>query len=183
MKMISSHSWTPCSPCHIFESNILISCEDICTVAHSQKGDKAHPRQGVKDESMSNSVRHISMGWDDEYDVTCRYPSLLTTTTKHNECPPKPSMIGYEDPPGLMDNDEAHQHPWCPLPGLTNIYSHDSHQHHWQVPITRIDEQPWPPTTTIDKRQQGPITTIDEWPWVPTMTNGHGQPWRLENGQ
>ena len=112
----------------------IIADEDICTVAHSLKGDKAHPRHCVKDERPSNAVQHIPIGWGDEHGVTRHCLSLLTTPTKRNEHPPQPSTIGQDDPPpGSMVDDE------CPLAS------------------TKF-------TTRIDKRLGGPITTINEGP-------------------
>ena len=109
---------------------------------------------------------HIQIGWGDECNVTCHYPSLLTTPMKHNKCPPWPSMIGREyPPPGLMDIDEGpltsmgpttriNKHPWGPItinkgppPGLID---HDwkmatrAHHHDWWTATSaHHDEQPW----------------------------------------
>ena len=79
--------------------------------------------------------------------------SLLATPTKHNERPPRPSTIGYEDPPPWSRNGDNH-------PQMSMGAQH----HHWQ-------------TATMAHWLRGPTTTIDKCPW--TATRDHPHHWRM----
>ena len=92
----------------IFSSEIYQLAARIYIQQHTLRYGPSSTLCWVEDESTSNGVQHIPMGWDDKHNVTHRYPSLLTTTMKHDEHPPQLLTIGHEDPPpGLTDNNEA----------------------------------------------------------------------------
>ena len=111
--------------------------EVIHTEAHSLKGIRLILNTTLRMRT-SKTVGHIPIGWGVKHNVTHHYPSLLTTPTKCNECPPQPLLIGHKDlPPGLMDNNEGPLIPWGPPLGLMNGHEDPS------PPSTRAHHQDW----------------------------------------
>ena len=120
-------------------------------------------------------VRHIPIGWGDERGVTRHCLSLLTTPTKRDEHPPKPSTIGHEDPPpGSTVDDEG---PLTSTKPTTRI------DERLRGPIITIDEGPPPGSINGYDRQQPRSTNGHKGPLAPPSTNGHGHPRQSTNGK
>jgi hypothetical protein len=66
-----------------------VSVEDICTAAHSPKGDEAHPRHNVTDERTFDTSQ---LGEVTNADVTRHYHSLLTTPIDDSPACPHPPL-------------------------------------------------------------------------------------------
>jgi len=127
--------------------------------------------------------------------------SLLATPMKHNEHPPQPSTIGYEDPPPPSRNGNDHprmstgtQHhhrrtatmahwprgPTTTIDKRPRMATRD-HPHRWRMATTtNVHRCPTPPSTNSD---DGPLATRTHHHHQQAPTNGNeGPPPLLTNG-